>query len=103
MGSVDRAIIVEVHKGWCGPSAIMLTVFQRWYLDLNNADERVAFVGADPEKVQAVAGKSIGASASSCMPVFLVLRDKNIAGKVIGLDAPELKRVLDIAIPAEPT
>ena len=100
--SETRVVVVEVHKGWCGPSPIMLSVFQRWYLDLNDPDERIAFVGADPEQVQAVRSlKEV--SGKTCMPVYIVLRNKNIAGITVVLDAPELKRVIDIAIPPEAT
>ena len=42
-------------------------------------------------------------SGKTCMPVYIVLRNKNIAGITVGLDAPELKRVIDIAIPPEAT
>ena len=102
--SNDVAVIVEVHKAWCGPSPIVLSVFQRWYLDIDEADDRVAFAGADPDGVAAVREvKEVKAGLNSCMPVFLVLRNGHITGKVVGLNAPGLRDFLDLSLPELPT
>jgi hypothetical protein len=101
--SHEVAVVVEVHKGWCGPSPIVLSVFQKWYLDIDEADSRVAFAGADPEGVAAVRDiKEVKANEKNCMPLFVVLRSGHIAGRVVGLNAPGLRDFLDLSMPELP-
>jgi hypothetical protein len=40
--------VVDLHKEWCGPCEVMEPTFRRIFLDMDSADQRLAYFSVIP-------------------------------------------------------
>ena len=101
--SATKVVVMEIHKEWCGPSAPMLAIFQRVYLQMDEPDNRIAFVSIHADQSEAVSKMNdIKEAASTCKPCFVILRNGAVVGRQDCINVPELQMYVNENLPAMP-
>ena len=123
---------IDAHQGWTGPCDVMVPSLQDWWMNQDDAAQVAALHSFNldlprqpvPEKVEgddgAVAGGGGGdeedepdrwddidllkefAEYTSCRPLFLLVRNGAVVGKVAGANAPEVRTAIELHVPDPP-
>jgi len=78
--------IVDVYEKWCGPSRAGASMLKKVFLEGN---PKLKFWRACSEAVE-----SLKEHGGSCEPVFIIVKDGNVKGKVVGIDAPGIAKLV---------
>ena len=71
--STKFLIVVDIHQGWCGPCTTMEPIYNKAFIELDRAEERLKFFTIDAEKLSAESRKGLPVS-DSCKPLFVVFK-----------------------------
>jgi thiol-disulfide isomerase/thioredoxin len=71
--STKFLIVVDIHQGWCGPCTTMEPIYNKAYIELDRAEDRLKFFTIDAEKLSAESRKGLPVT-ESCKPLFVVFK-----------------------------
>ena len=71
--STKFLVVVDIHQGWCGPCTTMEPIYNKAFIELDRAEERVKFFTIDAEKLSAESKKGLPVT-DSCKPLFVVFK-----------------------------
>mmetsp|Transcript_23137 Transcript_23137/g.71101 ORF Transcript_23137/g.71101 Transcript_23137/m.71101 type:complete len:132 (-) Transcript_23137:297-692(-) len=99
-----KLLVIDCHQSWCGPCDTVRPTYNALNAELDDCDERVAFLTADLALLAAplgelVKGTEIELESHGCMPFFLVVRDGAVASTIFGADVPKLRDVVKAKAP----
>mmetsp|Transcript_7685 Transcript_7685/g.16319 ORF Transcript_7685/g.16319 Transcript_7685/m.16319 type:complete len:155 (-) Transcript_7685:171-635(-) len=121
--SRDMLLLCDLHRGWSGPCDTLAPTFEAMTIDIDNAENRVAFlavevpklapkfaelVGSDtvtpsPQYYQGAEGgepQPVDFSKKGCSPLFVAVRSGKIVAVVEGADRPALSKVVEEYLPS---
>jgi thiol-disulfide isomerase/thioredoxin len=71
--STKFLVVVDIHQGWCGPCTTMEPIYNKAFIELDRAEDRVKFFTIDAEKLSAESKKGLPVT-ESCKPLFVVFK-----------------------------
>lgn len=106
--SQEKAIVLDVHQEWCGPTSAIMSYLNQLWVDVENCNSKIALftLALDGENtaglqkaVQKIIDPEVKLANQGCRPLFVVLRHGQCVGTVDGVDAPKLNMFLMSNIP----
>eukprot|EP00943_MAST-04B_sp_MAST-4B-sp1_P005494 g5494.t1 len=92
-----KLIVIDIHKKWCGPCAVMRPTFERIFLNTDECDKKCEFLAVHCDS--GITQLAAYTEKATSKPSFVLWKENEVIAKVDGANAPELQTLLSENMP----
>lgn len=90
--STSKVVVVDVYQDWCGPCEVLNPVWSAISLEFDDFKNIGSFRSIESGSVEPLS--EFTGEESTCRPLFLIFRNRNLVKRVYGCNAPHLKTII---------
>lgn len=103
--SEDICLFIDCYQHWCGPAECLEPSYKRWWLEIEECDDRLKFLRADldlfSDEIKNIlpADCNIDVDKNGAMPFFLIVRFKQSVATIKGVNTPVMSQMIHLNLP----